>query len=831
MKLSALVITLCIILAQVGLSQESTLKGSEQCSNKKRSGKHSSIDPVESPGSPRHSFDVLNYTLDLNIYSCFLTPYPHSFSASEIITFRVDTALSSIRLNAVNSSLTIDSVRMAGSSFTHSANILTIQLDRAYAPGEIADVKVYYRHNNVADNVFYTGSGMVFTDCEPEGARKWYPCWDKPSDKATINLTAKVPGTVKLGSNGRLADTTRVADTLWYNWISRDPVATYLVVMSGKVGYNLDIVKWPSTENPGDTIPIFFYWNTGENQTSLNNIKTKIIPMTTRFSTLFGEHPFEKNGFATLNSQFPWGGMENQTLTSLCANCWSENLVSHEYGHQWFGDMITCGTWADIWLNEGFATYCEALWYEYTGGYNSYKSDINSDANSYISGNPGWPIYNPSWAVTTPDDNTLFNTAITYSKGACVLHMLRYTLGDSLFFATLKSYGTDTTNFRYKPAATVDFVDRVSLVAGQSMNWFFDQWVYQPNHPVYQNSYNITSLGAGSWMVGFKARQTQTNTVFFTMPIELKITFASRPDSTIRVMNTVNNQVFGFVFDAQPTSVTFDPGNNIVLKQGSTSVGSTVVAPALLLPATGSTGQPLSPTLHWGSVISAATYRLQVATDPLFTAPVFDDSTLTNTTQNLSGLAANTAYLWRVSAKNSGGASTWSSIWSFRTADILTIAMPVRRNWNMLSLPVEVDSPNVRNVLPSAIAWSRYFPWEGDSLMDVGEGWWIKFATDQTVSVMGTQVATDSIPVVAGWNMFGAISSPVPASGVTTIPDNIISSPFFWFDNGYVISDTLQPMKSYWVKVQQSGTVVLSSGSQPPSNKVLLRKDGTKADK
>lgn len=520
-------------------------------------------------GGPAHAYDVVKYSLALDIYHCYATPFPRSFSGYELVTFLVDSSLGSVTLDAANNSLVVDSVTLGASGFTHANDILTLNLDRTHSPGDTVHVGIFYRHKDVIDAAFYVGTdGMVFTDCEPQGARKWFPCWDRPSDKALWDLTAIVPSTVKLGSNGHLADSTTRNDTTTFHWISRDPVATYLMVLTSRVGYNLDIVEWPKISNPADSIPIRFYWNTGES--NLGHIESIIVPMTTRYSQLFGEHPFEKNGFATLNSSFPWGGMENQTLTSLCPNCWDESLVSHEFAHQWFGDMITCGTWADVWLNEGFATYCEALWIETTGGPASYASSIANDASYYLGANPGWPIYNPTWAVLTPSDNILFNYAITYIKGACVLHMLRYVLGDSVFFSAMKAYATDPA-YKFKSTVTADFASKMSQTTGQDLSWFFNEWVYQPNHPVYHNTYSIDSLGSGAWQVTFHAVQTQPNPAFFTMPLELKVSFTIGQDSLIRVMNDANNQVYSFTFSRKPSALQFDPNNGIVLKQGGIS--------------------------------------------------------------------------------------------------------------------------------------------------------------------------------------------------------------------------------------------------------------------
>jgi len=555
-----------LVLFIVSTSIAQTEMDGKFCSdNKTRGGNYL---PDEISITPNNPFNIVHYKLQMDLYQNFLSPYPKSFNASEIVTFKVDTALNSIYLNAVNTSLTIDSVGLSALSFTHNNNVLNIQLDNTYQPDDTVAVQIFYQHLNVSDQAFYTSNGFVFTTNAPEGARRWFPSVDHPSDKATFELIAKMPSSVKFGSNGRLADSVQIADTIYHHWISRDPIATYLMTLSGKVDYNLDIIYWQNPSSPGDSVPVRFYWNTGENTTNLNNIKTKIIPMMSYFSELFGDYPFEKNGFATLNSQFPWGGMEDQSLIHLCPNCWNENLVSHEFAHQWFGDLLSPATWSDVWLNEGFASYCEALWYEDAYGYNQYKQHINTQAYAYFSGNPGWPIYNPAWSEVTPDINTLYNYAITYVKGSCVLHMLRYVVGDSLFFEIINTYASDPVH-KYDVVTTADFNEKVNSVTGEDYNWFFDQWVYSPNHPVYQNTYIISESGQ-NWNVELTINQIQQNTGFFKMPVELKITFSDATDTTFKILNDMNNQVFDFLFDKEPVNLFFDSGFNIVLKSEST---------------------------------------------------------------------------------------------------------------------------------------------------------------------------------------------------------------------------------------------------------------------
>ena len=177
-------------------AQTEKKSGAHYCSMK-----HSKSSVLKSsmlgPNSPLHTFDVLNYSMNIELMENFDDPYPHNFEGSIVIRFKVDSVLSSINLNAHNSTLEINDVGMAALSHSHSNDILTLNLDGFYSPGDVVEVSIDYTHLDIDDNAFYAGGGFVFTDCEPEGARKWYPCWDSPADKPRWEKVKSSPTTMK----------------------------------------------------------------------------------------------------------------------------------------------------------------------------------------------------------------------------------------------------------------------------------------------------------------------------------------------------------------------------------------------------------------------------------------------------------------------------------------------------------------------------------------------------------------------------------------------------------------------------------------------------------
>ncbi|MBK8981011.1 MAG: M1 family metallopeptidase [Ignavibacteria bacterium] len=512
------------------------------------------------------NINIIKYDLEFDLYDSFINPYPMTYSASNNISLIVNTSAGQITLNAEKYSLIIDSVSGSAQSFLHENDLLKINLDRFYNSGEMFDVKIYFRHRDIFDTAYFAFNGLVYTDSETAGARRWFPCKDIPNDKSMLKLKARVPGDVLFVSNGLLIDSVYKDNSLYYTWETNIPVSTYLIAMAGSSKYRLEVFRWNKLSEPEKSIEIRMYSQPGETMFNYNNIKEQLPEMLKLFSKLYGDYPFEKIAFATTDKNFPWGGMENQTLVTLCPDCWYEDLICHELVHHWFGNMISPNTWADIWLNEGFATYNEAIWAEYKKGNKAYRKNIQNEARKYMSKDPGWASYSKDWADPKPNDGVLFNSAVTYSKNASIIYMLRYVLGDSIFFDCMQAF-TSHPEFRFGNVSTSSFAQLCEQISGQDLDWFFSQWLLYPGYPEYEINSKSEKMSNGKWKTDYTINQVQTNKVFYQMPVELRVTFADGSAEIIKERNSYNFQTYNFEFDKKPDKISFDPNNEIVLKK------------------------------------------------------------------------------------------------------------------------------------------------------------------------------------------------------------------------------------------------------------------------
>lgn len=508
-------------------------------------------------------FDILKYTLEVDFYNNYTEPFPHSFNGMLEIEFKALDDLNQIKLNAASFSLMINKIEGKDFSYKHSADTLFINFSKTVKKNSSEKIKIYYTHNDVVDGAFFVKDGMLFTNNAPQGARRWLPCFDHPSDKALFELKAKTPADVLLGSNGLLVDSVKNENTIHYNWKTEYPLSTYLIVISSKKNYQMDEIKWKSLN--GKNIPVRFYWNESENQSAINHIKDITPAMMKYFSELLCDYPFEKNGYATLNELFIFGGMENQTLISLCPNCWNEDLIAHEFSHQWFGNMITLKTWSDVWLNEGFATFAEGLWIEHRFGKKAYNEYIKIQAERFFQAENKFPIFNREWRNKIPDINILYNGEIIYAKAAAVLQMLRYTLGDSIFFAALKSY-TNDKSLQYGNISTEEFIAKFMNYTGRDIGWFFNQWLAGTHYPIYKNYYSITQESS-DYFVDLVFTQENKENIYYKMPFEVQILFDDGTSIKEVVFNEMNNQNFQFIYQKKPIKIYFDPEEKILLKE------------------------------------------------------------------------------------------------------------------------------------------------------------------------------------------------------------------------------------------------------------------------
>jgi aminopeptidase N len=386
-----------------------------------------------------------------------------------------------------------------------------------------------------------------WTQGETEENHYWAPMWDYPNDFATSETITTVPGTWTVIGNGALVSArTNPSGTKTFHWKMGEPHATYLLSL---VGGPLDVKKdsWKGVEliyavpkGMGDKIDASF----------------AVTPrMLEYFSNLFGvKYPWVKYAQSCM---FDFGGgMENISATTLGVGGLGRNLdglIAHELGHQWFGDLVTCKTWGDIWLNEGFATYCGALWTEHRDGKEAYLRDIEGNFNGYVRGTRNLR------AVATKmysNGDAMFDGQ-TYSKGSVILHMLRRYVGDKSFFEGIKNY---LTQFRHKNVETEDFRQVMSETSGKELEAWFAQWVYKPGHLVMQTEWTYQD-----GKIELKIKQAQDTNKGTLYEFDTVVAIKSG-GSVLRKPIHVSGEetVVSFPAGIKPDSVEVDPDRDII---------------------------------------------------------------------------------------------------------------------------------------------------------------------------------------------------------------------------------------------------------------------------
>lgn len=463
-----------------------------------------------------------------------------------------------------NSVMIVDSVRYHGqmlpSSFS-SQYELKIDLPQAMVKGDIDSIKIWYRGNPTTSGFgsFEIGSQycdqskkLLWTLSEPYGARDWWPTKQSLNDKIdSIDMFVTTPKGYKVGSNGLLISVEDMGDQLVHHWKHNYPEPAYLIAIAVS-DYN-EYIDWVPLEN-GDSLKVLEYVFPCNIDYAKQNTPN-IIPIIQFYIKLFGEYPFSKEKYG--HAQFGWGGgMEHSTMTFISS--FGHSLMAHELAHQWFGDKITCGSWQDIWLNEGFATYLEGLTY-----------DFGRDPSSWNN----WKGNNQSRALSQPDgsvfvDDTtsvgrIFSGSLSYSKGAYLLHMLRWKLGDDNFFQALRNYITDP-KLEYNYARTTDLQKHLEIQSGMDLNEFFNDWFYGKGYPTY--SFDWWHQTDGKVVV--KVLQTQSNSSvdFFEMPVPIQLKGEGK-DTIVVMDNTVNEETFTFDVDFKVDQLVLDPDKWLCAKQ------------------------------------------------------------------------------------------------------------------------------------------------------------------------------------------------------------------------------------------------------------------------
>jgi aminopeptidase N len=523
---------------------------------------------------PIRTYDVQHYTISTR----FDVPNKRVIGDETIELKPLFEGFKSLTLDA--SSMQIEAVTLANSNakleWTQAPDKLTIALDRAYEPAETISVRIRYRstperglyfipQSSSSPGTGWSKPAQIWSQGEPEENHYWFPCYDFPDDKATSEQYITTGASEVAISNGTLLETTNNPDgTRTFHWKMEQPHASYLI--------SLVVGDYAKLDDAYKSVPLEYYTYKGTEETARRAF-SKTPEMMRLFSQkLDYEYPYNRYA-QTIVANFIFGGMENITATTHAdseilygtttkeAQLSTENLVSHELAHSWFGNLVTCKDWSELWLNEGFATFMEAVFQEHEGGHDAYLNEMRSNTSLYF--------LEDLLRYRRPLVYNLYGSAIdifdatAYKKGALVLHMLRETVGEELFWKALHRYLDEN---KYKPVGSADLQRIFEETTGQRLGWFFDQWVYKAGYPELRvrSFYQATTRKLTLEVTQTQLAEAMTPLVF-RLPVEIEIgTDAGEKTESIEI--TRRTQRFTFQLDGKPLMIRFDKGARILKK-------------------------------------------------------------------------------------------------------------------------------------------------------------------------------------------------------------------------------------------------------------------------
>ncbi len=442
-------------------------------------------------------------------------------------------------------------------SYIHDS--LLISLSSPLKKGELDSVTILYRSTSylkysssfIQQKNEY-GNTVVGTLSEPFYSAVWFPCKNDLTDKVdSSDIIVTAPKGYKVASNGVLVSATSTEETETYHWRHRYPIATYLTAFAvSKYETYSDWYVRPD----GDSLEILNYVYPED----LDTIK-KVTPITIKamalFEELYGKYPFsnEKYGHAEF---ILGGGMEHQTMSFIGKRYFTPFVLTHELAHQWFGNMITCSSWNDIWVNEGFATYSTGLFYERedTAAWNLWKRNTIDSVTS----RPDGSVY----CYNAQNKNRIFNIRLSYEKASYVLHMLRWVIGDSAFFKGIWNFANDST-LMHGFASTNDVKKHFENTSGKDLTEFFDSWIYKEGYP----NYELTFSQKEDFETALTIKQTPSHSSvsYFKMPVPVLFS-GEEKDTLIVFQNDSLIQHFTLNPQFKIKSVSFDPEKKLLCK-------------------------------------------------------------------------------------------------------------------------------------------------------------------------------------------------------------------------------------------------------------------------